>query len=151
VKEGQGGYRVEIWPYKNSRPTGELEKAPLKYFGGPEVIEIAALIASRPNKIKGVTYATSKAVAYWGSLSYISGEKKISMYRIKSFFFHPTNLKPISHELFHGWAISITKAAYMISIKRLSVLFGIVYGGVFFKEKNIVIRFCGAILITIKG
>jgi uncharacterized membrane protein len=56
-----------------------------------------------------------------------------------------------SHELFHGWAISITKAAYMISIKRLSVLFGIVYGGVFFKEKNIVIRFCGAILITIKG
>jgi hypothetical protein len=94
VKEGQGGYRVEIWPYKNFRPTGELEKAPLKYFGGPEVIEIAALIASRPNKIKGVTYATSKAVAYWGSPSYISGEKKISMYRIKSFFFHPTNLKP---------------------------------------------------------
>jgi uncharacterized membrane protein len=46
----------------------------------------------------------------------------------------------------------------MISIKRFSVLFGIVYGGVFFKEKNIVIRFCGAmfmlsgaILITIKG
>jgi hypothetical protein len=45
------------------------------------------------------------------------------------------------HELFHGWAISMIKAAYMISIKRFSVLFGIVYGGVFFQEKNIVIRF----------
>jgi drug/metabolite transporter (DMT)-like permease len=62
------------------------------------------------------------------------------------------------HALFHGWAISITKAAYMISIKRFSVLCGIIYGGVFFKEKNIVIRFCsaifmlcGAVLITIKG
>lgn len=62
------------------------------------------------------------------------------------------------HALFHGWAISIAKAAYMISIKRFSVLFGIVYGAVFFKESNIVIRLCGAmfmlsgaILITIKG
>lgn len=62
------------------------------------------------------------------------------------------------HSLFHGWAISITKAAYMISIKRFSVLFGIIYGGIFFKERNIIIRFfgamfmlSGAILITIKG
>lgn len=62
------------------------------------------------------------------------------------------------HAVFHGWAISITKAAYMISVKRFSVLFGIVYGGVLFKERNIVIRFCGAmfmlsgaILITLKG
>ena len=96
VKEGQGGYSVEIWPYKNStgHPTGELGKAPLKYFGGPEVIEIATLIASRPNIIRGVTYATSKAVAHWGTPSYISGGKKIPMYRITSFFFHPTNLKP---------------------------------------------------------
>jgi drug/metabolite transporter (DMT)-like permease len=62
------------------------------------------------------------------------------------------------HALFHGWAISIAKAAYMISIKRFSVLFGIIYGGVFFKERNIIIRFfgamfmlSGAILITTKG
>ena len=93
VKEGQG-YSVEIWPYKDSRPTGELGKAPLKYFGGPEVIEIATLIASRPSIIRGVTYATSKVVAQWGTPSYISGGKKIPMYRITSFFFHPTNLKP---------------------------------------------------------
>ena len=62
------------------------------------------------------------------------------------------------HVLLHGWAITITKAAYMISVKRFSVLFGIIYGGLLFKESNIVIRLCGgifmlsgAILITIKG
>lgn len=62
------------------------------------------------------------------------------------------------HALLHGWAISLTKAAYMISVKRLSVLFGVVYGGLIFKEKNIIIRFLGAafmlggaVLITVKG
>ena len=62
------------------------------------------------------------------------------------------------HAILHGWAISITKAAYMVSVKRFSVLFGIIYGGLLFKEKNIAIRFCGAafmlsgaILITLKG
>ncbi|MCP4344937.1 MAG: DMT family transporter [Desulfobacterales bacterium] len=63
-----------------------------------------------------------------------------------------------SHAFFHGFAVSLTKAAYMISVKRLSVVFGIIYGGMLFKEENIVMRFCGAlfmlagaVLITLKG
>ena len=62
------------------------------------------------------------------------------------------------HAIFHAWAISLTKAAYMISVKRLSILFSIISGGALFKEKNIKIRFLGAMLmllgaaiITIKG
>lgn len=62
------------------------------------------------------------------------------------------------HVLFHGFAISMTKAAYMISVKRFSVLFGVLCGGVFFKEKNLAIRLsgtgfmlAGAALITLKG
>ena len=51
------------------------------------------------------------------------------------------------HVLFHGYAISLTKAAYMISVKRLSILFGVIYGGVFFAEDNIFIRFTGALLM----
>jgi len=51
------------------------------------------------------------------------------------------------HILFHGFAISMTKAAYMISVKRLSVVFGVVYGGVLFDEKNILVRFFGALLM----
>lgn len=51
------------------------------------------------------------------------------------------------HLLCHALAISLTKAVYMISIKRLSVFFSIFYGGVIFKEKNLFMRFCGALLM----
>lgn len=58
----------------------------------------------------------------------------------------------------HGYAISLTKAAYMISIKRFSILFGVIFGAVVFKEQNIPVRLTGAalmlsgaVLIIIKG
>jgi drug/metabolite transporter (DMT)-like permease len=52
-----------------------------------------------------------------------------------------------AHVFLHGFAIALTKAAYMISVKRLSILIGILYGGFFFHERNIIIRFCGAVLM----
>lgn len=52
-----------------------------------------------------------------------------------------------SHVLCHGFAISLTKAAYMISVKRFSILIGILYGRVIFGEKNSAIRFAGALLM----
>ena len=62
------------------------------------------------------------------------------------------------HALSHGLAISMVNASYMISVKRLSALIGIIYGGLFFKEKYIAVRFvgaclmvAGAVLITIWG
>lgn len=69
-----------------------------------------------------------------------------------------TGLLYFVHVISHGYAIVLTKAAYMISVKRLSILFSIIYGGLIFKEKNITIRFCGAalmfsgaVLIILKG
>ncbi len=50
--------------------------------------------------------------------------------------------------LCHSLAISMVKAAYMISIKRLSVLFSVIYGRYVFKEKNIAMRFAGALLMV---
>ena len=52
------------------------------------------------------------------------------------------------HILFHGIAIAMTKAAYMISIKRMSILVGVIYGGYFFQEDNIVIRFLGSLMMV---
>jgi drug/metabolite transporter (DMT)-like permease len=52
-----------------------------------------------------------------------------------------------AHLFFHSLAISMAKAAYMMSIKRLSVLIGILYGGVFFKESDIPVRLAGALLM----
>jgi len=53
------------------------------------------------------------------------------------------------HCLAHGFAISMVKASYMISVKRLSALIGIIYGRLFFKEKNIAVRFAGACLMLV--
>ncbi len=51
------------------------------------------------------------------------------------------------HALLHGFAISMTKAAYMISVKRTSIIFSIIYGKYFFHEKNIAFRISGAVLM----
>jgi drug/metabolite transporter (DMT)-like permease len=63
-----------------------------------------------------------------------------------------------AHVFFHGFAISLTKAAYMISVKRLSIVFGMIYGRLIFKESYILLRLLGAVLmisgaviITLKG
>jgi drug/metabolite transporter (DMT)-like permease len=52
------------------------------------------------------------------------------------------------HALSHGLAISMIKASYMISVKRLSALIGIIYGRLCFKEKYIALRFVGACLMV---
>ena len=51
------------------------------------------------------------------------------------------------HALLHGYAIAVAKAAYMIAIKRFSILFGVLYGGLVFKETRMPIRFAGATLM----
>lgn len=47
----------------------------------------------------------------------------------------------------HMTAMSLTKVAYMISVKRLSLLIGVFYGYLFFKEQGIRERMVGAALM----
>jgi drug/metabolite transporter (DMT)-like permease len=49
----------------------------------------------------------------------------------------------------HMIAISLTKVAYMISLKRMSLIIGIVYGYLLFREKHIRERLSGALLMFI--
>lgn len=51
------------------------------------------------------------------------------------------------HIFFHGYGISMTKAAYMMSVKRLSIVFGVIFGGLVFYEENFLMRFLGAMLM----
>lgn len=44
----------------------------------------------------------------------------------------------------HTLAISLIQAAYMLSVKRSSLLFGVVFGAIFFRERNIKERMLGA-------
>ncbi|NPB09863.1 MAG: EamA family transporter [Thermodesulfobacteria bacterium] len=47
----------------------------------------------------------------------------------------------------HMWAISLAPAAYMIAVKRLSVLFGVLMGGLVFREEALASRLLGAVLM----
>jgi drug/metabolite transporter (DMT)-like permease len=48
----------------------------------------------------------------------------------------------------HLKAISLIEVSYMISVKRLSILIGVIYGAMFFKETNIKERFLGAAVMV---
>ena len=48
----------------------------------------------------------------------------------------------------HVKAINLVEVSYMISVKRLSILFGVAYGVMFFKETNIKERFLGATVMV---
>ena len=49
--------------------------------------------------------------------------------------------------IFHMLAISLSNVAYMISIKRTSLLFSILYGHFLFRERNIAEKIVGCILM----
>ena len=51
------------------------------------------------------------------------------------------------HVLFHGFAVALVNVTYMISIKRFSVIFGIIYGRFFFKEENTLLRLVGGVIM----
>ena len=48
----------------------------------------------------------------------------------------------------HLKAISLIEVSYMVSVKRLSILFGTIYGVMFFKETNIKERLLGATVMV---
>lgn len=73
--------------------------------------------------------------------SFISG-RQIKGLLLPGLFY---TLMIISHMI----AISLTKVAYMISVKRTSLIIGVVYGYFLFKEENIRERLLGAALMFI--
>ena len=52
------------------------------------------------------------------------------------------------HVVLHVWAISMTQAAYMIALKRLSAVFGVLYGAWLFREKHVAWRLTGAAMMV---
>jgi drug/metabolite transporter (DMT)-like permease len=53
-----------------------------------------------------------------------------------------------AHIVCHFLAISLVQAAYMIAVKRLNGLFGVLYGGMLFREENLGWRLAGAALMA---
>lgn len=78
----------------------------------------------------------------------LTGRIRLSTFRESPFRGAAAGLLFFFHALFHGLAISLTQAAYMISVKRLSILLSILYGKFVFREVNIALRFNGALLMV---
>ena len=51
--------------------------------------------------------------------------------------------------IFHNFAIRLVIVPYMVSIKRTSSIFSVLYGWFLFKEKNIPVRLIGALIMLI--
>ncbi len=49
----------------------------------------------------------------------------------------------------HTYAISLVQAAYMLSVKRSSILFGVLFGAIIFKEEKVSERFLGAAIMMV--
>jgi len=53
------------------------------------------------------------------------------------------------HIFLHNYAISMIEVSYMIAIKRLSILFGMLYGLILFKEENLKFRITGGMIMVL--
>ncbi|MDH4231654.1 MAG: DMT family transporter [Nitrospirota bacterium] len=98
----------------------------------------------------GITYFIALNIAF-APIGYIMGRRGLGIFfrerRFRSLvlpgFFYALMV------LTHMTAMKLTKVAYMISVKRASLLIGIIYGYIFFREKHIESRFTGALLMFI--
>jgi uncharacterized membrane protein len=49
----------------------------------------------------------------------------------------------------HHLSIALAKSAYMLAVKRLNTLISVIYGGLVFQEKNMVVRLSGTLLMLL--
>lgn len=64
----------------------------------------------------------------------------------------------VGHLVFHAWAISLSKAAYMIAVKRTNLVFSVILGRMFLGEGRLkqrlaaaVAMLCGVTIISVWG
>jgi|AP12_2_1047962.scaffolds.fasta_scaffold02904_2 drug/metabolite transporter (DMT)-like permease len=152
-----GGYVLNLEPGRHSF------LAPIKAVfreTGSWLMLIVALIFSFGAVIgkKGILHSSPLffTMTFFGALSFLTLVLLLALGKIdlKTFRDDWTNGMVAGalffvHALSHGLAISMVNASYMISVKRLSALIGIIYGRLFFKEKDIAVRFAGACLMLV--
>jgi len=77
----------------------------------------------------------------------ICGKIRLSSFRKDPFKGFITGCLFFLQGVFQGLAMPLAKAAYIISVKRLSIVFGVIFGSLIFKEENLAFRLGGAILM----
>jgi len=70
------------------------------------------------------------------------------LYRLTFFFFIGAVFMALQ-EVTHFVSISMAPVAYMISVKRLSMIIGVIFGWGFFDEENVVNRLAGVAIMLL--
>lgn len=150
-----GSYTLNI--YKIRQALTEPIKAIFKEKGSVMII-IVAFIFSITSSLGKMAIEHSSPM-FFGSLYFIlvtllftpiairKNKGKITVTRKDIIPFASLGITYSLMIIFHMLAISLTKVAYMISVKRMSLLFSIFYGYILFKEEKIAVRATGGIIM----
>ncbi|QJA06344.1 EamA family transporter [Thermosulfurimonas marina] len=81
-------------------------------------------------------------------LRILSGQKILPLFRRRPLGFFLLGLSQALMVVCHMQAISLAPAAYMIAVKRTSILFGVFLGGAFLRERHFGIRFLASAVMV---
>jgi len=122
---------------------------------GPVMMLIVALVYSfTPNLIKigtvffSIFYLAGIAFGY-SFLIMIKSRKKLHQIKDNLGMFSLQGLIEVFEFVFIIMALRLTLVSYAMSTKRVSILFSVIFGFIFFKEKNVKARMIGAAIILI--
>jgi len=102
-----------------------------------------AILLSGPLTFPAIYYSIYFAILT--PVAYLSIKKgKVSFYKKDILLFLAAGACFSVMLLLHFKAVILTNVSYMVSVKRLSLVFGVIYGAVIFKERNITYRLLGA-------
>lgn len=79
---------------------------------------------------------------------FLAARGKLSLVFSKPATFIPIGLCTATMIISHFIAISLTQVAYMISVKRTSLIFSVIYGKLLFNEENIKERLLGSAIMA---
>ncbi len=152
-----GSYTLNLKQRKNGylAPFKALLKEP-----GPKLMLIVALIWSITSNIDKIGVGNSSPIFWVITVNVMLAILMFPIMIIKSKNYKkilkrdskillPIGLFSALSLIFHMTAISITIVAYVISIKRLNVIFSIIFSHFIFKEKNIKERLVGGLIMVV--
>lgn len=152
-----GGYMLNIREFKKGifEPFGAIKREKGSVF-----MIIVALIYSVTSSLGKMAIEHSSAVFFGAAyiavlflfltpIALYKGRSELSMI-FRSGAFRASILPGVFSSIMiltNMIALSLTKVAYMISVKRLSLLIGVLYGYIFFREAGIRERLTGTLLM----
>ena len=152
-----GGYGLNLSSLRTG-PLGPL-KAVLRGRGSMYMLVVALIysVTSVLGKLAithsspaffGVTYYFALAICLLPVIVFLSGGRRfVAELRGTARAALLPGAFDAVHSVTHFFAVSMANVAYMISIKRLSLIIGSVYGFVLFGERNVRERLVGAVLM----